>query len=261
MKTYISGILFVAGFALFGFIATSQFVSAAAVCMVQHSDGTTSVVQDGQCYGDKLCSNGTICQPGSCTAGCAISAGGSGTGGVGSSAGAVLNTNTTYYWRVKAGNAFGQSGWSNVFNFKTAATATSGVSATSKSPAIVGSGSASSVDNFYSLLASFGTWTNASGSVVTPKSVSQVLIYQDENGQRVYPRVNPSFLINYFENIVKGGTAATFPACGSGSVNTTYQGFRCCKDGSNYSWFTGWTGTASQCAGATVGTTSQTSAQ
>jgi hypothetical protein len=165
-----------------------------------------------------------------------------------------LNPNTTYYWRVTAGNAFGKSAPSKTFSFRTGGTAVTGVAG----PSIITTGSVSSAQNFYSLLSSIGTWQNASGAIVSPKTVKQEVVYTDENNQRIFPRLGSQSLFNYFQNAVIGTNddrpGAPLPACTQSNVNSVVGGFRCCKDrGNTYSWYVSWSGTPEQCAAITAG--------
>lgn len=130
MKTYILGALLVASFAVFGFSVNTKTASAYLTCDPSSSQSicsrrecsavgasTTECDGDGNTYSKFKCyGNGVF---GECTG---IATGGD--IGANTAVDSMLSPNTTYYWRVKAGNAFGQSSWSNTFNFKTAAPST-----------------------------------------------------------------------------------------------------------------------------------------
>lgn len=266
MKKYLAGILLIAAFAVIGglkFFSTEQRVLAAPTCNPNgfpKCEGTTyqnclNVTQPDGSTAFELSetANSPLCG--------AITVGGGGvTSGVTISK--SLNPNTTYYWRVIAGNAFGKSEPSKTFSFKTGGKSVTGIAG----PSVITTGVVSSAQNFYSLLSTVATWQNAAGAVVSPKTIKQEVVYTDENNQRVYPKVGSQALFNYLQSSVIGpGTdqpGSPLPACGSSNVNQVSGGFRCCKDGNSYSWFTNWTGTAEQCAaisagGSSVGTSVQ----
>jgi len=184
MKKYILGILLIATVAVVGglkFFGNENVAHATLVCGGSTPSGSgcncggiyysvgefTSYTSDGH----KNC-----CGSSGYEVACgAITAGGNG----GSVSGDILSSNTTYYWRVLAGNAYGKSAYSQTFTFKTAAA----TAVVGNKPSIITDGKVA--EDVYSLIATLGSWINKSGNKVNPKSATKAWV--DENGQVIYP--------------------------------------------------------------------------
>ncbi len=159
-------------------------------------------------------------------------------GGTGVPTGDILSPDTTYYWRVLAGNAYGKSAYSQVFNFKT------GAAVVGTKPSIISDGNI--FEDVYSLVATLGKWTDKSGKLVNPKSVTKAWV--DENNQRVYPVVGSENAANFINSLILSRGGGSGPAgvaipCGSlahgsnGIVNGS--AVQCCETnigGGIYAW-------------------------